>query len=581
MKLLDISGLSLPHITVKSITSIQKYFFEKICLAIFFALICILFFFKESNASVIEPVKNKEKSINWFWVFYENTEDSRKDTFVFRPFYMEASNKENLFQASLMPLFFWRYKNERNDVTKAFFGLYESTDYKHSENNKKNKNDYDSGFFPLFLYGSGDGASEKYAFIYPLGGDIRGKFGYERISPYVFPGVALFFLFPPSAIFSWQTLFYAVAAIIPVYTEFEDRGYNGKAIFWPFIAWGKSDTREDSRFLPFYAHYSKPGWYDNYSYLLLINYRELYLSDDERYTFFFFPFFGKKWCKSGRMKSYTVLWPFFSWGYDLDKNETSYNLPWPLIQIADSDKPVMKKRIFFPFWGTYQTSTYESMFVTPLYFRIKKDSDYFKSEYHITCIIAWYLKRDYSYNHEYYGKSWRYFKLWPLLQVEWNDSGLYGINVLSLLPFRDTEGYEKLYQPFWTLFEYRTKPDGEKHLGFLLRTYYQVWSDNFFKMKVPLIINYESRGESVKELTILLSSFGYEKDKDGTYFKFLWIPFRIGDGDSTLSDNEENFDSETDLSYNYKEKYGFNPGHSNFADGNLEDKFYFKMDFKL
>ena len=567
MKLLNISGLSLPHITVRLLGSIQKYFTKCIYLIFFFTLLCILCYTGELRA---ETVKKKEKSIDWFWVFYEQVKYSEGITFVYRPFYLQASNKENLFQASLMPVLFWRYNNERNDVTKGFFGFYESTDYTHPDKNK----DYDNGLFPLFLYGSGKDESDKYLFIYPIGGNIRGKMAYDRISPYVFPGIALFFLYPPSGFFTMQTALFALASIIPVYTEFENRDYNGTALFWPLIAWGKGDKRDDFRFLPFYAHSRKDGWYENYSYLLLVNYRELYFSDDARYTFFFFPFYGKKWSKSEKMKSYTVLWPFFSWGYDLDTNERTYNLPWPLVQIGDSDKPKMKKRIFFPFWGRYETPAYESMFVTPLYFRIKDDGENFKSEYNITCFIAWYFKRDYSFNHEYYGKTWRYFKLWPLFNVEWSDSGLYGINVLSLLPFRDTEGYEKLYQPFWTLFEYRVKPDGEKHLGFLLRTYYQVWDKDFFKMKIPVVINYESRGDKVKECTVLLSSFGYKKDNDGTYIKLLWIPLKIGEGDTALADNGS--DSDMDLFYYNEELPGYNPYHGNLAVSELQSNFYFK-----
>ncbi len=566
MKLLNISGPVLPNFIFESNNRIHR------TLMILFLIILVLCISSELYAG---PVDKKKKSVNWFWCLYEHTEDINAATVVYRPFYMEAVHNENLFQASLLPVIFWRYKNNKNDVTKGFFGLYESTDYKHQDEKK----DYDNGLFPLFLYGSGDSGKDNYLFIYPLGGNIRGKFAYDRISPYVFPGVALFFLFPPSGIFTWQTFFYSMAALIPVYTGFEDKDYTGTALFWPFVSWGKGSKREDFRILPFYAHNSKTGWYDNYQYLFLINYRELYLSHDERYTFFFLPFFGKKWSKSGRMKSYTVIWPFFSWGYDLDKNEKIYNLPWPLIQIGDSDKPKMKKRIFFPFYGAYETSTYESMFITPLYFRIKKDADYYKSEYHIICIIAWYLKRDYLKPHEYYGRSWRYFKLWPLVQVEWSDSGLYSINLLSLLPFRDTEGYEKLYQPFWTLFEYRKKPDGEKHLGILLRTYYQVWNDDFFKMKVPVVVNFESRGNSIKEFTLLFSSFGYEKNEEGTYIKLLWFPVKIGEGDADFAENI-NTDPDMDISF-MREKYGFNPCHANLACDSLQDNFYFKINFKM
>jgi len=539
---------------------------------IYFTLFFLLTFLFSSAYSYGAPVNNKETSINWFWFFYESTKGPAVSSVVYRPFFLEAKNEENMFQASLMPIVFWRYKSERNDITKGFFGLYGSTDRKHLDSKK----DYDSGLIPLYLYGSGDRVKDNYLFVYPIGGNIRGKLGYERISPYIFPGIALFFLYPPSGFFTWKTMFFALASLIPVYTEFEFKDYKGYAILWPFIAWGKGDKREDFRFLPFYAHNSKDGQYDNYSYLLLINYRELYLSNDERYTFFFFPFYGKRWNKNETMKSHTVLWPFFSWGYDRDKNETSYNLPWPFVQIADSDKPKMKKRIFFPFYGTYETSTYDSMFVGPFYFRIKRDASYYKSEYHVSFLIAWYFKREYPGGHEYYGKSWRYVKLWPLFQLEWNDAGLYSINILSLLPFRDTAGYERLYQPFWTLFEYRVKPDGEKHLGLILRTYYQVWNKDFFKMKIPFIISYEKRRETITDFTVLLGSFGYEKDRKGAYLRLLWLPIRIGEGDENLitQNSEENYDGY--FSGNYI-KYSFNPYHGNY--NNTDNRFYYRTCF--
>ena len=574
MKLLKISGLSLPSIYLKTLSNLQNFPVKNLYLTYFFMLIFII---SSAAALPAEPVKKIDKSIDWFWVFYENTKDMKTSTNVYRPFYMESINDENLFQASLMPLIFWRYKNERYDTTKALFGLYESTEYMHEEK----KEDYDSGLMPFYLYGSGDEKKDEYIFIYPFGGDIKGKLGYDRISPYIFPGIALFFILPPAGLFTLQSVLYLCLAIIPVYTEFESRDYTGTAIFWPFIAWGKGDLREDFRFIPFYSHNRKTGWYDNHSYLMVINYGELYLREDEQYTFFFFPFFGRRWSKSGNMNSYTVLWPFFSWGYDLDRKETVYNLPWPFIQIADSEKPYIKKRIFFPFWGKYETSKNESEFITPLYTRLKSNTDNFKSDYTNICFIFWYWEREYSYEHEYYGKSWRYFKIWPLIQVEWNTSGLYGINVLSIFPFRDESGYEKLYQPFWTLFEYRVKPDGEKHLGFLLRTYYQVWNDDFFKMKIPLVINYSSRGESVTEFTVLLSSFGYEKDKEGTYLKMLWIPLRIGEGDITLTENIEESDNDADILPDSREKYGFNSRHGNFAESGFENKIYFKTDFEL
>ena len=291
------------------------------------------------------------EDIDWTWFFYESTVDTDTSSVVYRPFYMKTVSPELEFHASLMPLFFWRYKSPANDRVIGFFGLYRSVDYEHSDGDK----DYDNGFFPLFMYGSGVSPEDNYLFVYPLGGTIRGKLAYDRISPYVFPGFTLFFLFPPSGLFTFQTALLALASLIPVYTEFEDGDYSGTSLFWPLIAWGESSSGKRSKFriLPFYSHNRKEGWYDTYSYLLLINYRELYFSDDTRYTFFFFPFFGRKWSREGRVSSYTVLWPFFSWGHDEVTKDREYNLPWPLVQIKDCETPKVRKRIFFPFYGRY------------------------------------------------------------------------------------------------------------------------------------------------------------------------------------------------------------------------------------
>jgi hypothetical protein len=535
---------------------------------IFLILLSLLY----GEASFARTSTEKE-SPDWFWFFYEYSSDEKAETVVYRPFLLESEGSGKLFQASLMPLFFWRYKDETKDVVKGFFGLYGSDSYSHT----KKGDDYDSGLFPLYLYGSGTSHEDNYLFVYPIGGNIRGKFGYDRISPWVFPFFTLFFLFPPSSIFSWQSLFLGLAALIPVYTEFEFKDYEAKAIFWPFIAWGKGDKRGDFRVLPFYAHNYKDGWYDNYSWLLLINYRELYLKNDTHYTFFFFPFYGKKWSDSGDFQATTILWPFFSWGYNKKTNDRSYNLPWPFVQIRDCDRPKVYSRIFFPFYGKYHYENSKTFFVTHLYFTLQKETESYTSDYKFICIIMWYFKRDYLKTHEYYGNSWGYFKLWPLLQIEWNDRGMYGINILSLLPFRDTMGYEKLYQPFWTIFEYRVKENGEKHLGILLRTYYQVWSQEFFKMKIPLIVSYSSKRGTVTKATFLLNSFGYEKNSQGKFLKFFWLPLRIGEGDKDLkiSNNiDEDISNYETQSEHYVKLCGFNYNHSDLNNDSYSQNFY-------
>src|SRR3990172_9852080 len=47
---------------------------------------------------------------NWFWVFYERESAGSHATFIVRPFYLKTGTNTSFFQASLMPILFWRYK---------------------------------------------------------------------------------------------------------------------------------------------------------------------------------------------------------------------------------------------------------------------------------------------------------------------------------------------------------------------------------------------------------------------------------------------------------------------------------------
>jgi len=503
----------------------------------------IISFVSQTVFAATSPVQDNFE-YDWHWFFYESSLKGNTSFVAYRPFYMEIEKEDKIFEASLMPLFYWRYKSSNLDVRRGLLGFCESDNYVHRDNHRDN----DFGLFPLFFYGSGSEEDDGYLFLYPFGGTIKGKMGLDYMSPYIFPGLALFFLYPPASIFSMKTLLMGVAALVPLYMNYGRGDYRAHSILWPLVMWGKGPGRKDIRIWPFYSRSYKKGWYDNYSYLFFYNYQHYFFRNDEKFTSFLFPAYGRKWSKSGESSAVTLLYPFFSWGRDRKKGGREINMPWPIVQIADSESPRMRKRIFFPFYGSYEYNNYRSTFVTPLYFNITRETKSFTSSYTYNFILCWYFKRDYKIRHEYYGNSWRYFKIWPLLNIEWSDSGLYSINILSLLPFRDTMGYEKLYGTFWTLFEYRKNPEGTKYLGFLFRTYYQVWSDDYFKFKIPAIVSYEKKGGAVRELTFILEGFGYDSDRKGSYVKLFWIPIRIGkgyvDGKEDIADNgnDETFD---------------------------------------
>ncbi len=470
---------------------------------------------------------------DWFWFFYEKETAGSTKSLTVRPFYLKTGTDLKYFQASLMPILFWRYNTPEYDKWKWLFGLGQVDDV-----TREGKRDFDFGFFPLLFFGFGsDRAKENYLLLWPIGGTLKGKFVTSKISAYVFPGFLLFVFFPPAGILSYTTLAWGVLSLVPVYLYYEVNDFKAWNILWPFLYYGRGGRREEFRIFPFYSHFHKEGWYDKYSFLFIINYHRFYFTKDLHQTFFLFPLFGRKWSRSGRMSSVTLLWPFFSWGYDKRIGDWELNIPWPLVMFKDTERPKIRKRIFFPVYGEYRYEDSETMFITPLYIRMRKKSDTFDSQQHISFVIFWFYRRSYHGAADpYYGREWRYFKMWPLFSIEYNDRGDRAFNMFTLFPFRDRDGYEKLYQPFWSIVEYTRFRDGEKRLGLLMRLWFQRWGDRFFYCKVPFLVSVGRHGGRLTELAFFEYMFGYTVKRKGRYFRIFWIPVRIGDSEDMPPD---------------------------------------------
>lgn len=483
---------------------------------------------------------------DWFWMFYEKDRNNIYSTRVYRPFYMKnVYHDDKTFTASLMPIVFWQYGTDHSVQWKSLFGIMGAVDYRHTNGVR----DYDFGFFPIVFYGNSPDIRDRYLFVLPAGGTIKGKLAQDRIDAYVFPGMALFFLYPPSGV--WMILGYAILSLIPVYYTYESDDYRARGFFWPLILRGKSAKRDDIKILPFYAHKYKKDTYDNYSILLLGNFRKTFLRDDTEYTSFIFPVYGRRWNTSEKLQASTLFWPLFSWGYNKKAGDFELNFPWPLMMIQDCRNPYIYKRIFFPFYGKYIYNKSTTTFITPLYFHMVKEGARYRSEYYVNAIIVWYYKRDYKDADPYYGNSWRYFKIWPLFHYERNDQGAVAFNLLSIYPFRDPDGYELLYQPFWTLFEYRRLVSGEKRLGLLFRTYFQRWGEGLLHIKIPLLFTYHREKDKLTRFSLLLSMFGYHRNEKGSGIRLFWIPIGLDGaaeetGDEKLSDNFGQWDVPVD-----------------------------------
>jgi hypothetical protein len=474
---------------------------------------------------------------DWYWFLYEKDERTPFPSTMVTPFYFTSQNGSVTYTASLPPFIYYRYDSGNSVSRNWALGFAGDVNYMHAGKVQ----DYDMGIIPFLLYGKSPDQRDRYFFFWPIGGEFRGKLAMEYIRPWGFPGVALFVLYPPTSILPIPL--YILAALVPAYVSYGDRDYHAQAILWPLIQWGESPTRSDFRILPFYAHNTKKNYYDNVSYLLLFNYdRTFYPSGRELDTAMFFPFITRRWTNDHSAGASSLLWPFFSWGYNKREGDYEISFPWPLVVYQNSESPFIREKIFFPFYGYTRYEKDETEFITPLYFSLKRHNTTFSSEYYVTLLIIWYFTRDYkSSSSPYYGTKWSYFKIWPVFKYESNDRGDVHMSIPSILPMRDPAAYEKIYEYPLSLFEYHHEGDARR-FSFLLRTYYQYWDEHSFRMRISLIVpifRYSSYNGSMRECTFMFSMLGYEERKDGTFFRLFWIPLKIGEGDTDIvAENE-------------------------------------------
>jgi len=408
--------------------------------------------FQSLLARMPTQVDNDGARSYWQFLFLlEKTSSPGQREFIFHPFYSSYSNDEKAYSYStiLYPIFYSHGTNYWRKWTLLYFIT--GDDFYHEDTQE----DTDLFLSPLFNWGRGDNEREHYFSLFPIAGSIHNKL-------------------------SWSEIHYI---LFPIYSGWSYKDYSAHAILWPLIMWGSSPTRSDLRILPFYSSKIHEGKYERRAALwpfIQWGHEDLDKKDPRGY-FFFFPLFGRKWSESGEQKAYTALWPLFSWGWDDNpkRNAFDLNILWFLFQYGYNDDPVVRKRIFFPFYGYYRFEHFEGTFITPLFTQLKTHSIVAETNYNILIFAPTVWVSDRYYRQERESES--YFKIWPLFQYVTDSRGNSGFRTLTLWPFRSDE-FERLWGPLYSLFEYQKFENGDRYFATMFRIYSQYWNEKEFHL---------------------------------------------------------------------------------------------------
>lgn len=468
----------------------MKFALKKYSLSILTLL--VLGIFSGLEAKIPDKPHGDLPSDYWqFWFLYESEKRSGQDYRIIRPFYSIYTEHETAYkqQTVLFPLYFKEETNYWSTWTVFFF--FTGTTLLHEDTGQ----DEDT-LTPLFFWGAGDNETERYWGFFPLYGTLKGKLSYQEVN---------FVLFP-------------------IYSSWSRNNYQARSILWPFVMWGGSDVRDDIRILPFYSKKEHKDKYYQYTVLWpFFQWGRKFMDKREPVSYgMIFPFYLYKDSDDGNMKSRGFLWfpligSMVGYGYDKRNAETDFNILYFLLQYGKSNDNDYRKLIFFPFYGQYQFASKKTLFITPFYFNLSSDTYHVKSNYNFffpffSHMVQYYPELD---------RSDRYWKIWPLLKFHRDTEGSLEWNAFTLFPMRSEE-LEKTWDPIISLLEYKNLSNGEKRFSILFRLYSQRWSEDQFSLYIPLLTDYESKGENM-EWKFLYGLIGVKKEDDIRSYKFLWF----------------------------------------------------------
>lgn len=457
----------------------------------FLILICFLpaSLFAKLPVSFTEDTKS---DYNQFWFLYEREKRGRQKSLTVRPFYMSFSDETYAFQfrSYLSPIY---YKEETNHwYTWSSLFFFSGSGFKHEEGDE----DEDFLLTPLFVWGKGESQRENYFSIFPFYGRIRNKLSYQEIN---------FFMFP-------------------IYSEWKYKTYEAKAFLWPLVMRGKSEVRDDLRIFPLYSKIEHKGKYKRMSFLWpFFQWGEERLDKKEPTDYsIFFPFFNRKDSKDGNMKARAFLWfpiinSLFSYGYDKKTGHTNYTALFFIFQYTESTKKDIEKFIVFPIYGYSYFANKESEFFTPFYFKLTQNTSHLKARAHFLVPFFSHMTQEFLQT----GREDYYWKLWPLVRYYKDAEGNFVWNTLAIIPVR-FEVMEEVWEPIFSIVEYRRLNNGEKRLHFLARTYTHRWSETETHIHIPLLADY-SKTETGFSYDFFYGLLGIDTREEDNRYKILWM----------------------------------------------------------
>lgn len=398
----------------------------------------------ETNAWPAWVARTDEKGQELGWqavgpLFFKNPVPEGGAYRGFRPLYLRRDAADGTFAEAtfLYPIFITRQSGSYR--TWSVFNL-----INHSGPAQSGAGHIEPRTFDVwpFYFSRDTGAPESsYHALFPVAGQIQGRFGYDRLS--------------------W-TLF-------PLYWKSERAGVTTISTPWPIL---KRSTGPDGHHgfavWPLFGRTEKPGAYRQQYYLWPLIYKnESRLAEPQpAVQQGFLPFYARE--RSADVTSENYLWPFF--GYTDRKAPQPYHEVryfWPLLVQGRGTERYVNR------WGPFYTHSIikgvdKQWFVWPLVRQQTWDTDDVKrTRRQFLYFVIWAEEQRSLSNPGAPAAEKAHF--WPLISTWDNGAGRRQFQLLSPLEvfFPSNDKVRQLYSPFFALYRFDQRAPGDTRTALL------------------------------------------------------------------------------------------------------------------
>ena len=430
-----------------------------------------------------------------------------RDT-ALRPLFYDTANTKTDWSSTeyLYPLASSSTSSEASTV--QVMQLYQKNIYHKDEEGKQEKG---TMLFPFYI----SGRSEKYGpytSVFPLYGDI-----YERF---------------------WRDEYHYV--LFPLYGRTVKKGTTTRNYLYPFFATTDGERESGFQAWPLYGQSAKEGVYSKRFVLWPFYMKEQSGLDTDNPTkrLYLLPLYAATDSPKSTARYY--LWPFFGHKTDSQGNLEERDYFWPFVRTIRGDTRTLDS--FLPFYSRDERKeTRKLWYMWPLYKHEEMDSAVFRQD---RDRVLYFLYTDNRESWPKDGSEKRRTAFWPLFVYNRDPRGIKSLSLPAPVePVLDREGIEKVWAPFWRIYQQRWNDQGDSAVSFLWNLYWHESRSDGLAYEFYPVMAYRS-GKRLADFQLLKGFVRYRSDAGEKKLSFLWLPFGMHWG-NTRNVSEDRSATET------------------------------------